>query len=1142
MSRAKVTVRIALSGLALIVVLLIAAALLLPRFVDGAALCARISGRLYQQPGATAQCETVTLALFPTPHVVLDQVRLSVPETVDAELPSATVRPRLLALLRGKLQISEIRLETPTVILHRLPPATQGGAPRESESGSMLESAVASVLGPVAAIGASPLAHAVLVVTNARVEFAGGTESGLITEQLDARIGFSPDGLSLDLQTASNAWRRLTVRASLDPTAGEGSARIEFLGLRPHLLTSQLAAAGLRLHDAEVNLDVHLTLHDADTLSASIDASIPGLTLSRGSGDVTLRGVRLAGSVKIEAQATEATLDELQLDDPPLQLSGRLSLAPDAAELDVQAENLDVDSVRNLVNQVAGEVDLVHDIFDILRSGTLPEITFRSRAPSLDELGREDAFTIRGRLLDGRVHVPGADLDLDRVSGNATVTAGVLAGEQVSAQLGHTTATAGRFRIGLNDPEPELYVEVSVQADATESLALLRRVVHDESFQRELERVNDVSGTLTGRLLLDGTTKQLAVTVETSTFDLTGRVEGIDVPMHLKGGHFRYDSEGIQAHRINVAVGDSTLADVAVRIRKDEQSSAVEATAGQSRLVLGDIYPWIAAYRPTSQSRWDPQWLSGTLSLSSLRVSGPLERPNDWRFELRGSAEGFAAGLPQLPIRLTRDYPVSLSDFVLEYDARTGTSFTGDVAARGRLRGAVDLEWDSNRLHVKHLRVRDLQSDASMTLSLTPRDADVSFTGSLHKTTLDALMENEWLGGLLEGDARVRVRRDDPLSSTMEGTLSASAVNLPLPDGSHLTLQRLSLEDEDGAIALEAALDVGSSHFDLSGRMERTPEAFTADLDLTSEHIDWADIEPLLDRNSTAEQMPAAAPTERPLRGTMRIAAESFTFDALTWQGLRGHIDFGEQGPALTVTDGEVCGVTTPGKIALDEDGMKLAFDVAASGQPLEALVPCVGVKDETATGRFDVTGSVTAGGAPRDLTRSLEGQLEIHAVDGRFYGMGLAARLFSVVSIATGSVRNVASLAEQGLPFDHVSIRADVKGSTLSVAEASFDGPSMKWAAEGSVDLVARTLDLTFLVAAMKNADAFVARIPLIGSIMGGSLVTVPVKIVGPFDNPSMAPLAPSAVGRGLMRVMKRTLDLRNVVLEPLRSVEEEQ
>ena len=51
--------------------------------------------------------------------------------------------------------------------------------------------------------------------------------------------------------------------------------------------------------------------------------------------------------------------------------------------------------------------------------------------------------------------------------------------------------------------------------------------------------------------------------------------------------------------------------------------------------------------------------------------------------------------------------------------------------------------------------------------------------------------------------------------------------------------------------------------------------------------------------------------------------------------------------------------------------------------------------------------------------------------------------------------------------------------------------------------------------------------------AILGGTLVTVPLRVQGPFKDPKVIPLPPSAIGEGLLGIMKRTLELPFEVID---------
>jgi len=68
-----------------------------------------------------------------------------------------------------------------------------------------------------------------------------------------------------------------------------------------------------------------------------------------------------------------------------------------------------------------------------------------------------------------------------------------------------------------------------------------------------------------------------------------------------------------------------------------------------------------------------------------------------------------------------------------------------------------------------------------------------------------------------------------------------------------------------------------------------------------------------------------------------------------------------------------------------------------------------------------------------------------------------------------------------------------------------------------------------------LKTVDSIIKRIPLVGDILGGSLISVPVGVSGNLNEPKVTLLPPAAVGEGLLGIMKRTLEVPVKVIQPM-------
>jgi uncharacterized protein YhdP len=100
-------------------------------------------------------------------------------------------------------------------------------------------------------------------------------------------------------------------------------------------------------------------------------------------------------------------------------------------------------------------------------------------------------------------------------------------------------------------------------------------------------------------------------------------------------------------------------------------------------------------------------------------------------------------------------------------------------------------------------------------------------------------------------------------------------------------------------------------------------------------------------------------------------------------------------------------------------------------------------------------------------------------------------------------------------------------KNGIFTIETCSLDGPTLRMTCAGNIDLPDKTLDITVLAAPLKTVDRIVKHLPVIGYILGGSLISIPIKVKGPLSDPTVVPLSPSAVGEGLLEMMKRTFQL---------------
>jgi uncharacterized protein YhdP len=127
--------------------------------------------------------------------------------------------------------------------------------------------------------------------------------------------------------------------------------------------------------------------------------------------------------------------------------------------------------------------------------------------------------------------------------------------------------------------------------------------------------------------------------------------------------------------------------------------------------------------------------------------------------------------------------------------------------------------------------------------------------------------------------------------------------------------------------------------------------------------------------------------------------------------------------------------------------------------------------------------------------------------------------------------------MSKEGFSYRSIEAEARIENGKLTFDEWILDNPSVKMIGQGGFDLERNRIDMRIIVAPLKAVDSVIRKIPGVSYITGGTLVSVAVKIEGDLKNPEVKALPPSAVGEGLLGMMKRALKLPIKLIEPVRS-----
>ncbi len=125
--------------------------------------------------------------------------------------------------------------------------------------------------------------------------------------------------------------------------------------------------------------------------------------------------------------------------------------------------------------------------------------------------------------------------------------------------------------------------------------------------------------------------------------------------------------------------------------------------------------------------------------------------------------------------------------------------------------------------------------------------------------------------------------------------------------------------------------------------------------------------------------------------------------------------------------------------------------------------------------------------------------------------------------------------MGKEGVAYNSLQIRGNLEMGKLRIEEVALDGKTLGLSTQGEIDLIDQKIDLTVLVAPQKTVDRVVKRIPGVRYVLGGALISYPVRVRGDLKDPQVSALSPSAVGSELFGMMKRTVGLPIRLVQPV-------
>ena len=253
-------------------------------------------------------------------------------------------------------------------------------------------------------------------------------------------------------------------------------------------------------------------------------------------------------------------------------------------------------------------------------------------------------MTLRG----GNIFAYVLGIDLDDVNGQFAVSRGILEAKQFSARSGKIQGREGTLRLGLEGKNAPFHLDIMVDADAAELHSLLFRVFKDDGLRKELSRVRNIEGDLSGQLVIGEKIDSLSARVSILKAALRGSYDSIPYPISIKEGRFQYGDGKIALEGVSGAVGLSSFSELTGSLNYNEPRQ-VEISSAKFALDLAQTKNLLNRFELLREELSDIAFARGRLDLTSLSLKGPLDEPSRWDFSSAGTLGKIAVKHAKLP-------------------------------------------------------------------------------------------------------------------------------------------------------------------------------------------------------------------------------------------------------------------------------------------------------------------------------------------------------------------------------------------------------------------------------------------------------------------------------------------------------------
>ncbi len=1229
----------------LIVAFMVVSPILLSGAIEKFHIRNRAEEAIEKLTGGEASLGNVTAAIFPTPHMVVSQSHVSIPDKLQLEVKRIDIYPRLLYLLQGKLLLSTLTFEKARIKMVIPRKTNHHYKPLNLKSFKI----------PTIWFALPPLKNLSLRDCLVSLHTSLRRKPFLVLSPINLSASLNHNRLKLKLRVQTNHGEEIWSKGEGDLFLNRAQVKLEVTNLQPHLWLRELGAPLPReFRKGMLNLNL-LLRKTGERITVEGVTSIPSLTFKTKDTpkEVTVSLPKAAGKWERYKEGWNLELSEVRLKYPPAVLrvtaSSFKTKRKREAKIEVNASTLDLGALREWLRQVPPVYHYLHNLFDVVHGGTAKNLRVGFKGKRFSDISNIRLLTIDGKVENALVMIPKVKLPVKEVRGtlhmeNATLTGTGIGGRFLSSTI---VENCGFSLLSLkvkNNMHPfHIHLEAHGDNMLQDLMPVLKRVIHDQAIIKELNRM-EVKGSASLHLFLGDYLERLHADARTRDLQGVVKYQAIPFPVELEGGEGGFHNGTIYWKGVKAKIGNTKVEALTGSLFPLSHNPGLSIKELRASLEMEELRYWLNRYPVLRPYTSIFPSTKGNLQVESCTLEGPLLTPRRWRFIAKTVPHNLNFTFTLLPfpvtlngglLTLTRQRLVMervtatgggsrmmLSGWVKNYigtPTEAEVSYSGkmgkplylflarlsqapkplwlntpfNTTGKWRWKGGPDhalkaeARWPSGELATvdlsssqRGIRVKEAsiasRGDLFKARVTMPFDSaervEVGFTGKVNYRDLEnVFVDHGFLapGGFVVGrDFYTTIDLHNPKKSSFKGDLKVK----------NARLNGYFIRDLQ-ALGTPTGLQVNHAYFSYGGGNWNATATLTLSQPL---HLSGMVEGPLL--RIAAGEPPAAAekgegraegpeaektaPTPSPLarylaslEGTVSLKIGRVEYGNYTVKGFAGTLSIlgEESGVEVRIRKGEICSIPITGrvKIPVENHGQSTyQLHIAKRKLPeeeqprFEKVIPCLfpGLekREPLIEGPFRVWGEIKA----RDVgdgepLNHLSGYLRVKSTPkerlGLIHKFSLTSKLLDILN-PLDMAKNLPKLTVQGIPYSKLLVKIEFEGETWPIQEMTLDGPALKIVATGKLKKGGREIDATILVGMLKTVSRILKNIPLVNTVVKhvltgkhGSILSIPVQVSGPIEDPLVVPLSPTAVGSEVFGIVKRTLKLPVKLLSPL-------